>query len=110
MISTASRISAASTKTPMRKRMLCSFMAGSSRAVPRQLGQPFPGLPLDELAHARIGTLLELSGRAIEENLVVTRSEARQRVEHHNPIGHLGDGLHVVGDHNASHGMLPARL
>src|SRR5260370_21490459 len=100
MTSTASRISVASTKMPKRNFMACSFMALVLRRLCHFL-QALAGLALDELLHARVGTLAQLLGSAVEEDLRLACLEPPERIEHHDAVGDLVDRLHFVRDDDA---------
>src|SRR5438552_2994045 len=102
MTSTASRISAASTKMPKRNFIACSFMVASSRRHrQRQLLQPFARLAFDELLHAGIGALPQVLRGAVKKHLRLAGAETAERMEHYDTVGDLVHGLHLVGDDDA---------
>ncbi len=54
--------------------------------------------------------LHQLIRRPVKENLRLTVVEARQRIKHHHPVGHLAHGLHIVRDDDAGDRPQPACL
>src|SRR5438445_2619967 len=110
MISTASRIIAVRTKTPMRKRMPCSFTNASSLCVAAQLNKALSGFAFDKLADAHILAAFQLRRRAFKENLRLVRPKPGQRVQHDDAVGYLLCSLHVVRHDDAGHRALAARL
>src|SRR5215831_17222572 len=75
-----------------------------------EFSQPFPRFPRDELAHARVRTLLYLPGGPVEDHLGLVLAQARKRVEHDDPVRNFEYGLHVVRDGDACSWALPAGL
>src|SRR5262249_9602051 len=47
------------------------------------------------------GAALQVLGRAVVDDLGLARRQAGEGIEHHDPVGDLGDGLHVVRDDDA---------
>ena len=78
--------------------------------IHKKFSIPFACFAFDKLAHAYVGTALQFLGSAIKQDLAFTRFEPAERVEHHDPVGNLLDGPHIMGHNDARHRASPARL